>query len=95
MKLEIDIKPTEDIAKLTEAVHKIFPDAHLTHAGGKLTGETDGKEFEQLVNEEQIAAAISKEGEIGYVDLSKMAAMAGRVALDESFPLGKIRLFLK
>lgn len=95
MKLEVDFKPTENKEKLVLAVKNLFPDADLKVDDGKLVGNTDARMFDELAGKEKIRATIAEESKKGYVDLSKMAALAGRAGLDESFPLGKIRLILK
>jgi predicted RNA binding protein with dsRBD fold (UPF0201 family) len=95
MKIEADLKPTENPKKIIEAIKNIFPDSNPKVKKNKIIGDTDGKKFEELIAKQNIKATIYKEMQKGYIDINKLAALAGIVSIDEDFPLGKIRLYLK
>jgi predicted RNA binding protein with dsRBD fold (UPF0201 family) len=96
--LEVDVRPTEDALKVEAAVRKLFPDANLVVEAGRMTGTTGLAMFKKIITEERIrttiATAFEQNASAGrsHIDLAKMAAVAGKVALDEDFPLGRIRL---
>lgn len=95
-----DLRPTEDAAKVKACVLHIFPEARLMEEDGKITGETDLGFFKGILEKQRIRSTIAdvmeqnRSGGTTFVDLSKLAAEAGRVGIDEDFPLGKIRLIL-
>jgi predicted RNA binding protein with dsRBD fold (UPF0201 family) len=95
MRIEADLKATEDEEKLTAAIKNIFPNAKLKIEGKRIVGETDIEHFEKLIKEQKIRTTVYEILKQGHIDLHKLAAVAGFVAVDEGFPLGKIRLFLK
>ena len=89
--LEVDFFETEDQEKLVSTVRSIFPDAELKKAKGKLIGKASVENFWKLVDQEGIRNTIQQHlEEQGFVDLSKMAAVAGKISVDQGFPLGKI-----
>jgi hypothetical protein len=96
--VEADVNPTEDPEKVKAAVLSIFPGAELQTKGQKLAGNAVLSVFKEQLEKEKIRVTICtildsnfSEGK-SYVDLHKLAAVAGRVSVDEEFPLGKIRL---
>ena len=96
--IEADLLPTEDRKKVLLALSNLFPDSKFKEEGGRLTGEVDLSRFKELLEREEIRTAIEAvlddnlAGETSFLDLNKTAALAGRVAIDESSPFGKIRL---
>ena len=96
--VEADLLPTEDRKKVLLALSNLFPDSKFKEDGHRLIGEAGLSRFKELLEKEEIRAAIEAAlddnlaGETSFLDLNKTAALAGRVAIDESSPLGKIRL---
>jgi predicted RNA binding protein with dsRBD fold (UPF0201 family) len=96
--IEADLLPTEDRKKVLLALSNLFPDSKFKEEGGRLTGEVDLSRFKELLEREEIRTAIEAvlddnlAGEKAFLDLNKTAALADRVAIDESSPFGKIRL---
>lgn len=96
-----DLMPTEDPIKLSKTIKKIFPDAELEIRKNRITGNTNLKNFFELVRKQKIRTTIheviekNKKGKESFLDLNKMACEVGKISLDEGFPLGKIRLVLK
>ena len=96
--VEADLLPTEDRKKVLLALSNLFPDSKFKEEGDRLTGEVDLSRFKELLEKEEIRASIEAvlddnlTGEVSFLGLNKTAALAGRVAIDESSPLGKIRL---
>lgn len=95
-KLAVDLKPTEDVEKVKRAVLRLFPDAKLKASAKKISGSASLENFFKLAKQQHIrsslfsAARENLKGENGSIALSKMAACAGMLGLDEDFPLGKI-----
>ena len=99
-RLEVDLRQTEDPELVKKVIRNIFPKARLEVQEGKIVGEIDTGFFFELLKQQQIRGAIASvldenasNGE-SFIDLSKMAAIAGKLGIDEGFALGKIRLFL-
>jgi len=96
--IEADLLPTEDRKKVLLALSNLFPDSKFKKEGYRLIGEADLSRFKELLEKEEIRTAIEAAlddnlaGEKAFLDLNKTAALAGRVAIDESSPFGKIRL---
>jgi len=96
--IEADLLPTEDRKKVLLALSNLFPDSRFKEDGYRLIGEVDLSRFKELLEKEKIRTTIEAvlddnlAGETSFLDLNKTAALAGRVAIDESSPLGKIRL---
>jgi predicted RNA binding protein with dsRBD fold (UPF0201 family) len=99
-KIEADLKPTEDPEKVIGAVMRIFPNARLREEHGRIVGDTNLDFFRELLEKQKIRfsfAEILEKNQYGkttFIDLNKLAAEAGRIGVDEDFPLGKIRLTL-
>jgi predicted RNA binding protein with dsRBD fold (UPF0201 family) len=98
--IEADLMPTEDSQKLILAIQKIFPNADLKKKGENLIGETSLSLFRELIEKQKIRDAVEgvldsnlREGK-SFMDLNKLAALTGKVALDAESPNGKIRLYL-
>jgi len=98
--VEADLKNTEDESKVLSALNKIFPASNFEGKGDKIVGEVSLSSFKDLVEKEKIRAAIEAlldenlSGEKSYIDLNKLAALVGRVGIDEGSPIGKIRLYV-
>ena len=96
--LEVDVKPTEDSEKLKTSLQKLFPDSELALGGPQLTGNTDLSYFKGLLEKQRIRATICSildanfSAGSSFIDISKLACEAGKVAVDADFPLGRIRL---
>lgn len=96
--VETDLNPTEDAELVKKAVLNIFPGAKLEAKDGKISGKTELSAFKEQLAKEKIRSTVCElldrncTGGESFVDLHKMAAVAGKVAIDEDFPLGKIRL---
>jgi predicted RNA binding protein with dsRBD fold (UPF0201 family) len=90
-RVEADLFPTEDAEKLKEALLKIFPDADFKISKDRITAEVDLEKFKELCKEKSLSTLRELE-EKGEVNLNKLAASAGKIALDEEFPLGTIRV---
>ena len=96
--IEADLLPTEDRKKVLLALSNLFPDSKFKEDGYRLIGEAGLSRFKELLEKEEIRTAIEAAlddnlaGETSFLDLNKTAALVGRVAIDESSPLGKIRL---
>lgn len=96
--IEADLLPTEDKKKVLLAVSNIFPDSKLKEEDDRLTGEVSLSRFKELLEKEEIRTTVetildeNASGEKSFLDLNKTAALAGRLAIDESSPVGKIRL---
>lgn len=96
--IETDLLPTEDKKKVLLALNNLFPDSKFKEDGDRLIGEVGLSRFKELLEKEKIRTAIEAildenlAGEKAFLDLNKIAALAGRVAMDESSPIGKIRL---
>lgn len=93
MRIVCDLMATEDEKKVLGMLLSIFPDADFSIYSDRIEGESSLERFWQLVDMEGIRPAIQKEMENGHADISKMAAIAGKISLDDSFPLGKVRVF--
>ena len=93
MKFEVEVKPTEDLAKLKKAVSNLFPDARLKFAKAKISGTTDGKNFWELADSQLIKPTVEKGFEQGYIELSKAAALKGHVNIDIGSSIGAILLY--
>ena len=96
-KIKADLMPTEDPKRLMRSIKKIFPDAELKVEKNKITGESDLEHFNELLANQRIRNTIRDELEKNknQLDLSKLACEAGKISLDEGFPLGKVRLTIK
>jgi predicted RNA binding protein with dsRBD fold (UPF0201 family) len=96
--IEADLLPTEDRKKVLLALSNLFPDSKFKEDGYRLIGEVGLSRFKELLEKEEIRAAIEAAlddnlaEDRSFLDLNKTAALVGRVAIDESSPLGKIRL---
>lgn len=94
--IEADLKPTEDAKHVQEAIKNIFPDAKLEIHKSEIKGHASLSKFKELVKKQELVALIKAELEDkNYFDLHKMAAVAGKVGLDQGFPLGKIRVHIE
>lgn len=88
------VKPTEDPARVEEATRRLFPDAEVTLAGGRLTATTaDLRALRQRVWELRIIDTVrgqvrhgapSDEATGTRFRLSKQAALAGKVSFPPS-----------
>ncbi len=88
------VKPTEDPARVEEAARRLFPDATVTFAGGRLTATTgDLRALRQRVWELRIIDTVrgqvlhgapSDEATGTRFRLSKQAALAGKVSFPPS-----------
>ena len=94
MRIECDLRPTEDPKKLLRMLSEFFPGAKLKVEGDRITGEADEKLFWQKVREQGTEPALRKElEEKGFLELSKMALLAGKASLDARFPFGSVRVY--
>ena len=93
-----DFMATESEEKLASALKNIFPDISVEKKTCALEGRADLSRFKELAEKEQILAAVESilddnvEGGSSHIDLNKIAALAGRIGMDEGSPIGKIRL---
>lgn len=96
-KIEADLMPTEDPKRLLRSIKKIFPDAELKVEKDKIIGESNLEHFNELLAKQKIRKTIADElkKNKNRLDLSKLACEAGKVSLNENFPLGKVRLTIK
>jgi len=94
VKIVADLMESEDPKKLLRALKKLFPDANFTVGPSFIEGESDLEEFWTLVDKAKIGPTIEELIDAnGFVDLNKIAALAGKVAIDQGSPIGKIRVF--
>ncbi len=95
--LKADLKATEDPEKLLMAIKKIFPNSELEIGKDEILGNVKDDDFWELADKQKIRKTLETaiEENKGYVDLSKLAAAAGKLGIDEENPLGKIRLSLE
>jgi predicted RNA binding protein with dsRBD fold (UPF0201 family) len=96
----VDILPTEDEKIVLAALRNLFPDCIVAKEHGTCVGRADLARFKELLEKEQIIGTIEgildenvSDGE-SHIDINKMAALAGRVGVDEGSPIGKIRLYV-
>lgn len=107
LRVEAEVRGTEDQAKVGGAICKIFPILKLSREGGKLVGESERVEsldrLHQLLRLQAIldsARKMMREGmrgnSISFV-LHKQAAFVGRVSFveEKESPLGPIRVRLE
>lgn len=106
LRVEAEVKPTEDQVKVEAAVKKIFPRLQLVAAGNSLVGESVEVEaldrLHQLLRLQGIldsARNVMRAGRRGNAIrfmLNKQAAMVGRVSFTEGeSPLGPIVVTLE
>lgn len=106
LRVEVEIRPTEDRAKVETAVKKIFPALQLNMAGDLLVGESTEVEaldrFHQLLRLQMIldsARSVMQRGLHGNVlrfMLNKQVATVGKVSFtDGESPLGPIVVTLE
>jgi predicted RNA binding protein with dsRBD fold (UPF0201 family) len=106
LRVEVEIKPTEDRTKVEAAVKKIFPTLQLSAAGSFLVGESTEvgalDRLHQLLRLQMIldsARSIMQRGRQGNVVrfmLNKQVAMVGKVSFtDGESPLGPIVVTLE
>ncbi|GEM_PF-3541070 len=94
--IEADLKPTENAKHVEQAIKKIFPDAKLEVLSSEIKGHASLNKFAELVKKQELQGIIKRELEDkSYLDLHKIAAVAGKIGLDEEFPLGKIRVHIE
>jgi len=93
-----DFMATESEEKLMSALKNIFPDISAEKKDSALEGHANLSRFKELAEKEQILAAVESilddnvDGDSSHIDLNKIAALAGRIGIDEGSPIGKIRL---
>ncbi len=94
MKVECDLRHTEDPEKVLRMLRDFFPGAEFKVEGDKITGEADEQEFWRRVEEQGIRPALEKElEENGFLELSKLAMLSGKASVDAGFPLGCVRVY--
>ena len=94
MRIECDVKYTEDPEKLLKMLQDFFPGARLEVRDGRIVGEADEKAFWEKIREQQVLPALKKElEEKGVLELSKLAMLAGKASVDAGFPLGSVRVY--
>ncbi|GEM_PF-6558064 len=94
MRVECDVRYTEDPAKLSRMLEEFFPGARFTRKKDKIVGEADEKTFWQTIREQGTEPVFRRElEEAGFIALSKMAMLAGLASSDAGFPLGCVRVY--
>jgi predicted RNA binding protein with dsRBD fold (UPF0201 family) len=83
------IYPSEDPAKVRDAVLSIFPDADLREEAGRLSGEASIECFAEAIRKQKIldsarsALFRGRTGDSSVIDLNKQAASVGKVSFTE------------
>lgn len=92
------LNPTESAEKLGEAIKRVFPDAELSVEGNEIRGSASLAEFARLAEHQKIRHTVEgillgnfSSGKT-CIGLSRLAASAGKISIDEGFPLGPITL---
>jgi len=99
-KVKADLKPTEHKSRVLEALDNLFPSAGFEEKEGNLVAEVELSRFKELLEKEKIRPTVEAvldeniSDDESHIDLNKIAASAGRVAIDEGSPIGKIRLYV-
>ena len=96
--VEAPVHATESAEKIRRAILSIFPGARLKNDGKTLAGECDLTNFFALAKREQLRSVLlsvavgnAREGKT-FIDLNKVAALAGLLSVDEGSVLGAIRI---
>lgn len=106
LKVEAEVRPTEDPAKVEKAIKNIFPTLELSLAGNVISGESTSVEvlgrLHQLLRSQAIldsARSVMRRGMRGDVVqfmLNKQAAAVGKVSFtDGESPLGPITVVIE
>ncbi len=90
MKIECEVRPTEDKEKLKKMLSAVFKGVKFKEEQGKITGEISEKDFLSLCEEKQTLIIPQMLEENKEVKLSKLALFAGKLVPDEDFPLGAV-----
>lgn len=100
MRIETEVKSTEDPEKLKKAILNVFPDSEPDFNEEKqiIKGEADFETFWNRAAEQRIREAIlevlkenKRDGET-RIGISKTAAFSGKLATDVGSSLGQIKL---
>lgn len=106
LRVEAEVKPTEDEARVKQAVKNIFPSLELRRVGSSIVGES-GKaealgELHRLLRLQAILDSARRvmlsgaRGDILEFKLNKQAATVKRVSFDEGeSALGPIKVFIQ
>lgn len=100
MKIEAEVKSTEDPEKLKKAIQSVLPESKLefNEEKRKITGEANFNEFWNRATEQRIRETIldilkdNEKDKETYIDISKTAASSGKLATDVGSSIGKIHL---
>lgn len=106
LKVEAEVRPTEDPAKVERAIKNLFPTLELSLAGNVISGESAAVEaldrLHQLLRSQAIldsARSVMRRGMQGNVIkfmLNKQAAAVGKVSFtDGESPLGPITVIVE
>ncbi|MDR0523452.1 MAG: hypothetical protein LBG62_03420 [Candidatus Methanoplasma sp.] len=87
------VYPTEDPAKVRDAVMRIFPTADLSEEGGRLSGTADLEAFSKLIRRQKILDSARSSlirgirGGRTVVYLNKQVATVGKVSFTDPRPI--------
>jgi len=96
-RIECVLLRTEDAGKLRHLLKEVFPDADFKEEKDRLVGDSTLERMWEIIDKEGIRLVMedAAQEESGRLYLSKMAAFAGKVSLDESSPIGDITVHLE
>jgi len=92
-----DLRATEDPEKLIKMIKNVFPHSVLKTGKDEILGDIKDSDFWDTVDREKVRDTVEGiiEKNNGYIDISKTALAAGKIAPDEEHPLGKVRIKLR